>query len=498
MNTDGNNLFFPMILLLPLLLLILKHLRTSSSPPLPPGPSPLPILGNLLQMGNNPHVTLTHFAKTYGPLLKIKLGTQLVVVGSSKEAAIEILKTHDRVLSGRLTPHAAPTKSMELDGFQVGWVDECNDHWKYLRTIYKTELFSGRAMMESQAVAREKMVKDVVRLMNKMEGQVVQIRQVAFAAIFNMLGNVMVSRDVVNFEQESVEGVIGGPLRDLIEVGINISDLFPILARFDLQGLQRKCRDWFKKTCKIWEAIINERREMNMSNSSTQRDFLDALIKNGSSNDQINMLLQEIFTAGTDSSSSTIEWMMTELIRNPKYMKKVEEEIERETNQETVKDSHLLHLPFLQACFKETLRMHPPGPLLVPHRAVETCNVMNYTIPKNAQVMINFWAIGRDPKIWEDPLVFKPERFLNSSLDFKGNDFEYIPFSSGRRICPGLPMAAKHVPLLVACLVQFFDWSLPDGEDPDNVDMNEKYGFTLMKEQPLFLIPKPKKSEPYV
>ncbi|KDP25503.1 hypothetical protein JCGZ_20659 [Jatropha curcas] len=499
MDAEGNNLYFPIILLLlSLCLLIFKNLKSpSSSPPLPPGPFSWPIIGNIFQMGNKPHITLTQFAKSYGPLFSIRLGTQLVIIGSSQESAIEILKTQDRVLSGRSPLYASPPKSTQLNHLSVGWIAECNEHWKYLRTTIRTELFSGKAMA-SQAGAREKMVIDMINFINKMEGKDLRIRQVAFAAIFNMLGNILLSKDVINFEYESVEGEICGPLREMIEVGAasNVSDLFPILAGLDLQGLQRKSREWFKKICKIWEVIINERREKNKGDSDkVQRDFLDALINNGSSNDQINMLLMEMFSAGTDSSSSSIEWMMAELIRNPKYMKKVEEEIQRETNNEENLDSHLHKFTFLQACFKETLRLHPPGPLLVPHRATESCQVMNYTIPKNSQVMVNFWAIGRDPKIWEDPLEFKPERFLNSNLDFKGNDFEYIPFSSGRRICPGLPMASKQVPLIVACLVHFFDWSLPNGQirNAGQINMNEKYGLTLMKEQPLLLIPKSKK-----
>ncbi|KAJ4835064.1 hypothetical protein Tsubulata_028833 [Turnera subulata] len=115
---------------------------------------------------------------------------------------------------------------------------------------------------------------------------------------------------------------------------------------------------------------------------------------------------------------------------------------------------------------------------------------MHYTIPKNAQVLVNFWAIGRDPQNWEDPVVFNPERFLGSHFDFKGSDFEFIPFGSGRRICPGLPMAAKHIPLIVAFLIHCFHWSLPDGKDPTDLDMSENYGLTLRKEQPLLLIPK--------
>lgn len=179
---------------------------------------------------------------------------------------------------------------------------------------------------------------------------------------------------------------------------------------------------------------------------------------------------------------------MAELIKNPESMEKVVEELEGIVlNQDSVKESNLLKLSYLQACIKETLRLHPPAPLLLPHRASETCQVMNYRIPKDAQVLVNVWAIGRDPSIWDEPLKFKPERFLNSAaMDFnKGN--------AGRRICPGLSMAARHVPSVLASLIHCFDWSLPQAKDDhqqQQLDMNEKFGVTLQKEKPLLLIPK--------
>lgn len=183
---------------------------------------------------------------------------------------------------------------------------------------------------------------------------------------------------------------------------------------------------------------------------------------------------------------------MAELVKNQETMKKLQEELDKEMviNQE----SNIMKLPYLQACVKETLRLHPPAPLLLPHRASETCQVMNYKIPKNAQVLVNVWAIGRDPLVWNEPLKFKPERFLEDcSIDFEGNDFEFLPFGAGRRICPGLSMAARHVPMVIASLVHCFDWSIPHGKDPQQLDMNERFGVTLQKEQPLLLIPKPRK-----
>uniref|UniRef100_A0A5B7AMB7 (S)-N-methylcoclaurine 3'-hydroxylase isozyme 2 n=1 Tax=Davidia involucrata TaxID=16924 RepID=A0A5B7AMB7_DAVIN len=495
--TEGTNFFLPIIILLPLLFLIINHFKScfpSNASPLPPGPNPWPILGNIPHMGKKPHITLANFAQSYGPLMSLRLGTQFLIVGSSPEAAVEILKTHDRIFSARYVPHAVPAKSPEINQFSLGWAVVCNDAWKSLRTICRTVLFSGRAI-ESQACQREKKVMEMVKFLSEMEGKVVKVGEVVFATVFNVLSNVLLSRDFISLEEESVDGGMKGLVRTMMEVASapNLADFFPIFGALDLQGLNKKTKELFLRICSMWESTIKERREGKSGDASSQKDFLDALIDNAFTNDQINHLLVELFVAGTDTSTTTIEWALAELIKNPESMKKVREELTREIKKESPKESHLPQLPYLQACVKETLRLHPPAPFLIPHRALDSCKVMNYTIPKNAQVVVNIWAIGRDPVNWEEPLKFKPERFLNSTLDFKGNDFEFLPFGAGRRICPGLPMAAKHVPLVLASLIQLFDWSLPHRNVPNELDMNEKFGVTLHKEQPLLLIPEVKK-----
>lgn len=178
---------------------------------------------------------------------------------------------------------------------------------------------------------------------------------------------------------------------------------------------------------------------------------------------------------------------MAELIKNKNAMFKLQEEIRNKIHSDTIVESELSKLSFLNACIKETLRLHPPAPFLLPHRAIQTCEVMNYTIPHGAQVLVNIWAIGRDPKYWDDPLLFKPERFLNSKLDFKGQDFEFLPFGAGRRMCPGLSFGINSVQSVLAYLILRFDWILPNDEDPLKIDMNERYGVTLQKEKPLKL-----------
>lgn len=204
-------------------------------------------------------------------------------------------------------------------------------------------------------------------------------------------------------------------------------------------------------------------------------------------------LLQELFSAGLVSATSTITWALAELIKNQEIMQKLRDELEKELGHDNVKQSDLPRLPYLDACIKETLRLHPPAPLLLPHRALESCKVMGYNIPEDTIVTVNVWALGRDPSIWDDPLSFNPERFLVSGLDYKGNDYKYLPFGSGRRMCPGQPMAAKVVPLILGTLIHLFDWSLPGDMDPANLDMEEKNSITLVKEKHLCLVPKIRK-----
>ncbi|KAK2985108.1 hypothetical protein RJ640_022986 [Escallonia rubra] len=453
---DMNILF---LLLLPLFLLISKHFTNPSPKNLPPGPRPWPIIGNILDVGRKPHISITHFANLHGPLISLKLGSQLLVVGSSPAAATEILKTHDRQLSAR------------------------------------TELFSVKAI-ELQAGLRERKVGEMVDFVGskEKEGKSVKIGEVVFATVFNILGNICFSKDFIELKDEGVAGGLKGVIWKMMELGTtpNVADFCPVFDRLDVQGLRKKAMEYQEEVYRVWEVIIKERKESEGVDASRQHDFLDVMLSCQFSDTQINLLVLELFMAGTDTTTSTIEWAMAELVKNKEAMEKLRKELGKEIGADSINESHMSQLPYLHACVKETLRLHPPAPFLLPHRALDTCEVMNYTIPQNSQVIVNVWAIGRDPTIWEDPLSFKPERFLDSKLDFRGQDFELLPFGAGRRMCPGLPLGIKQVHLILASLVHRFEWLLPNNEDPSRLDMNEKFGITLQKEQPLLLIPKQK------
>ncbi|CAN1258632.1 Cytochrome P450 76C4 [Linum perenne] len=206
----------------------------------------------------------------------------------------------------------------------------------------------------------------------------------------------------------------------------------------------------------------------------------------------IKYLFLDLFVAGTDTTSSTLEWAMVELLRNPKTFAKAREEL----NQTIGKDNHLqesdiLRLPYLQAILKETFRLHPAIPLLLPRKAGADVEVCGFTVPKGAQIMVNAWAIGRDPTIWDNPNSFMPERLMGSEIDVGGNNFELIPFGGGRRICPGLPLAMRMLHMMLGSLVHWFNWKLVDGVDPMSLDMEEKFGITLQKAKPLIAFPTP-------
>lgn len=197
-----------------------------------------------------------------------------------------------------------------------------------------------------------------------------------------------------------------------------------------------------------------------------------------------------MFFAGSETTSTSIEWAMAELLLNPEAMAKAKAELTRSIGpNRRLEETDIDNLPYLNAVVKETLRLHPPVPLLIPREAKNDTNFMGYSIPKKTKVLINAWAIGRDPDAWDDPLCFKPERFLGTKLDYKGQDFEYIPFGAGRRICPGLALAHRLLHVTLGSLIHEFEWKLGGQVTPETLNMKERLGITSRMLEPLLAVP---------
>ncbi|PIA35707.1 hypothetical protein AQUCO_03500220v1 [Aquilegia coerulea] len=488
------NLFFLNVLLvLPVFYLILEYTRRKFSN-YPPGPYPLPILGNFLNLHKPGHIALANLAKVHGPLMSLRLGTKLLVVGSSQAAATEILKINDRVMCGRRIPQTFEAVGKTFDLVSILGANKCNENWKMLRTMFKTELVSAEAT-EEKSVLREEKVKVLIDFLSSNKGNVVNIGEVVFTTAANFISNLLFSKDFISIKDEGKVGAAKEHIREMERLAscFNLEDYYPIFRGLDIQGLGKKALKCIESLNACWDVIIDERQESIKNGAICKdKDFLDALLANGLNKDQINWIFGEILITGVDTSSGAVEWAMAELIKNPEAMTKLREELTKELGGGTiVKDSDLPRLPFLNACVKETLRLHPTV-TIVTRRSTETCKVMNYTIPNDSLVWVNLWALGRDPTKWDDPSAFRPSRFLESNLGFMGSNYEYLPFGTGRRMCPGLPLAARLVPLIVASLVHSFDWYLPDNRSPTELDMVEKLGITLQKAEPLLLIPKSK------
>lgn len=189
--------------------------------------------------------------------------------------------------------------------------------------------------------------------------------------------------------------------------------------------------------------------------------------------------------AATDTTSVSLEWIMSELMKNPNVMAKAQAEIRKIAGKKPmVTEDDLNGIEYIRAVIKEVMRLHPPAPLLVPHESITTVEIHGYKIPAKTKLIINGWAIGRDPQIWEAPDEFRPERFIDSEVDFRGNNFQFIPFGAGRRMCPGMNFAMVTIELALANLLYRFDWRL-HGTD---LDMDEGVGISVPRKTPLYLI----------
>ncbi|EEF27263.1 cytochrome P450, putative [Ricinus communis] len=250
---------------------------------------------------------------------------------------------------------------------------------------------------------------------------------------------------------------------------------------------------WKLKPCLL---IIQEHLDPSIPKPE-QEDILDVLLqiwkdrsfKAYLTPDHIKAVLMNVFVGGTDTSAATVVWAMTFLMKNPIAMKKAQEEVRHIIGKKGfVDEEDTQQLVYLKAVIKETLRLQPTIPLLVPRKSTQDCNLGGCEIPAHTVVYVNAWAIGRDPEVWENPEEFCPERFIDNPIDLKGQDFELIPFGAGRRICPGIYIGLTTVELSLANLLYKFDWEMPAGMEKENLDMDVNPGLAVHKKNALCLV----------
>ncbi|KAJ8754691.1 hypothetical protein K2173_010782 [Erythroxylum novogranatense] len=464
-----------------LVFLLLRALKKSSQK-LPPGPPTLPIIGNLHQMiGDAPHRRMGDLAKKYGPIMKLQLGEVTSVVICSPEIFETLTKTYDIVFANRPFVYAA---DILLYGSSDVAFAPYGEYWRQVRKIFITEMLSAKRVKSFKSM-REEEVSKLVKAIDSSEGSPVNLSSMLCSLSFTLTARSVFSS--LGKNELALKPMLHQIMKALAE--FSLGDLFPS-AKFlhVITGSKLKLMK------------LRRQESKGKGGNGSSKDFLDCLLNlqdHGDlqvplTTDNVKALILDMFDGSTETSATATEWAMSELIKNPRVMKKAQAEVRQVfKDKRYIDETDIPMLNYLKLVIKETLRLHPPGTLLGPRLNSESANINGYEIPKNSFVIINAWAIGRHPDHWVEPEKFNPERFLNGSIDYKGTDFQLIPFGAGRRICPGVLMGITFVELVLANLLFFFDWKLGDGENPEALDMSEVFGQATKRLNDLCLVPLP-------
>ncbi|XP_042008861.1 cytochrome P450 736A117-like [Salvia splendens] len=490
------NPLIPMALLSLFLLYSITRIsfKSSSKRKLPPSPLKLPIIGNLHQLGSSlPHRSLHSLAKKHGPLMLLHFGSVPVLIVSSAEFAREIMITHDTTFANR--PRFKAMMKLTY-GCRDVLLSPYGEYWRRLRSIVVLQLLSNKRVQSYSAI-REEEASIIVNKIRESSG----ISPVDLSAMFEGFSNDVIGRSAFGrklSDSENGKNFLDA-MADLAELlgMINIGDFIPWLGWIGrVNGADKRLEETAEKIDQVIESVIKEwLHEKGLEEQSGQH-FLDILLDISKDvsidRDSLKAIILDVFVGGTDTISTAMEWTMSELLQNPAVMKKLQHEVRGILKQkQEITNDDLQKMHYLKVVIKEAMRLHPPLPLLVPRLAIKDVQVKGFDISAGTIVMINAWAIGRDLVSWDEPETFKPERFLNSSIDFKGLDFELIPFGGGRRGCPGIALASAGMELLLADLVRKFDWKLANGVEPKDLDMRESPGMTVHRAVPLLALASP-------
>ncbi|RVX04442.1 Cytochrome P450 71B36 [Vitis vinifera] len=437
--------------------------------PLPPGPTKLPIIGNLHQLGALPHYSLWQLSKKYGSIMLLQLGVPTVVV-SSAEAAREFLKTHDIDCCSR-PPLVGPGK-FSYNHRDIGFAPY-GDYWREVRKICVLEVFSTKRVQSFQFIREEEVTLLIDSIaQSSSSGSPIDLTERLMSLTANIICRIAFGK---SFQaSEFGDGRFQEVVHEAMALlgGFTAADFFPYVGRIvdRLTGLHGRLERSFLEMDGFYQRVIEDHLNPGRVKEEHE-DIIDVLLKiererseSGAvqfTKDSAKAILMDLFLAGVDTGAITLTWAMTELARNPRIMKKAQVEVRNSIgNKGKVTEGDVDQLHYLKMVVKETLRLHPPAPLLVPRETM------------------SHFEIKRVPHLPENP-----------SPHFRGQHFELLPFGAGRRICPGMYMAIATVELALANLLYRFNWNLPNGMREADINMEEAAGITVRKKFALNLVP---------
>lgn len=475
--------------------------KSCSKKRLPPSPPKLPILGNLHQFSALTHRSFQSLGRKYGPVLLLHFGSKPVFIVQSADVAMEIMKTNDLMFADK--PTSRITDKLFFGSKDIS-VAPYGEYWRKMKSMCILQLLNAKRVQSFHSIREE----ETALLMERIKSFSLSGFPVNLSELFLSLTNDVICRSA--FGRKYTDGKFGKRfpmlLKELLQLlgGVHIGEFIPYLAWIDrFSGFDAKVDRVAKEFDDFLEIAIQEHMNTGqekgdavLEGEKNRECFVDILLKiykdivTGVNIDRDNIkgIILDILAGGTDTASATLEWAMTELLRHPTVLKKLQKEVrEILEGKRDITDNDLEKMHYLKAVIKETLRYHVPVPFLA-RVARDNLKIRGYDISSGTMVIINAWTIGRDPASWNDPEKFMPERFLNTSVDFRGQDFRLIPFGAGRRGCPGITFAMASVELVLVNLMQKFTWDLPDGKKGEELDIVEHPGVTIHRKNPLFAV----------
>ncbi|KAG6553250.1 hypothetical protein Mapa_004984 [Marchantia paleacea] len=416
-----------------------------------------------------------------GPIMTVCLGVYLLVVVSNAEMAKELFGKHDQNFSHR---HYMTAGKYLGFGFRSVAFATYMEGWQNLRKLYNAALLSPSSVQRSMGLRESEVHTLMGRIYNCYESD----QPVNISRTFRELSTTILLAMIFGRNEFGLEKIpwLAAIMKDFGELAgrVIVADFFPSLRGLDLQGFFRKMREVQEQMRKCTTALLLELDQNNRSEADVVREdescLANTLLKFNSTGeidlDDMTMAIFDNIIGGTEPPAIAMDWTMAELLRHPKIMRKANEEIAAVVGENRlVKETDIPHLPYIQNIVKESLRLHPSAPLSISHVNKQPCKIAGYEIPARTSTLINLWAIGRDPNRWQNPLEFNPDRFfepMNSNVCAMGHHLELIPFSAGRRGCPGMHLASATMTLTVATLLHSFDWK-PFGIEAHEINMKE-------------------------
>uniref|UniRef100_A0A5B7BVS7 Isoflavone 2'-hydroxylase-like n=1 Tax=Davidia involucrata TaxID=16924 RepID=A0A5B7BVS7_DAVIN len=468
---------------------------------LPPSPHlSLPIIGHLYLFKKPLHRTLAKISDQYGPILFLRLGSRPVLLVSSPSAAEECFTKNDIVFANR--PRLLAGKHLGYNYTTLVWASY-GHHWRNLRRIASIEILSTKRLQMFASIRSNEIQLLICRLFRgSYDGEyyTLDMKSAFFELTLNIMMRMIAGKryygDNIGELEETrkFKEIVTQTFQ--LSGATNIADFVPVLKWVGFNGIEKRLKVLQEKRDGFMQDLIEEHRKMRSDSCSEQRSktMTDVLLSLQETEPEyytdqiIRGIMQVMLSAGSDTSAGTMEWALSLLLNNPEALEKAHAEIDIHIGQSRLIDeSDHAKLPYLQGIIQETLRMYPADPLLVPHESSSECMVGGFRIPGGTMLLVNMWAIQNDPKLWEEPTEFKPERFQGER-----DGFMLMPFGYGRRGCPGEGLAMRVVGLALGTLIQCFEWERAGEEEV--VDMSEGTGLTMPKARPLLAKCRPRQT----